>query len=547
MAITAAGIVPASILENNARGDWVATLFLSGGTGITDVALTGQDASLFLAALGTGGRVTITPALTFDREAYAPGADPVFSFSLSIRDAGTWTALPDILSVTLQGVDDAAPSGLRFSSGGSVLETDIAGTIGTLTADDPDSPSGNITYSVLWPDAAFFEIVGNTLKLRAGVDLLRQGGTVREVMIEASDGLHEAAFTLPVTVVNVTNQDGPTPSPPASPPYSPPVAPPPSPPVTVPVSPPAAVDVGQDVTPVSPPASPPISPPVSPPPSSPAASIVVTHTGGSTDVAEGGATDTFTVQLSRMPTAAVTLQIGADSDLTIAAGTVTPAAKSISFTIQPSDWATPRVVTVGALDDNIVEGPETAHLTFSITSTDLSFKALTGTTMNVGIADNDANYGLNLRETGINTAVVEGAAGDLFTIALSIRPTAPVMLEILGGADLAVLPSGGKAAPSYSITFTPTDWANPRAVMVQAIEDGIIEGTEVTGVTFRLTSEDLHYNNLKVAALPVLVADAAVARGHGAAAAAWAADLLRPAPTYDPAVVKPAAGAADVW
>ena len=537
MPITAAGTVPASILEKNRPGDWVATLDLGGATNITDIVLTGQDASLFLASLAAGNRVTITPALSFDREAYSPGTDPSFSFGLSVRAGGIWTALADSWSVTLAGVDDTAPSGLRFSTGGSVLETDVAGIVGSLVADDPDSPTANISYSVLWPDAAEFEIVGNILKLRDGIDLLRQGGTTREVMIVATDGLNEAAFTLPVTIVNVTNLDGPVPAPPASPPYSPPVSPPASPPVTIPVLPPES-------PPISPPASPPapadvstpVATPVSPPPP-PDAGIVVTHTGSSTEVAEGGAADTFTVRLSRMPTAAVTLQISADDDLLLGRGTVLPGAKSISFTIQPSDWATERVVSVGAVEDRLPEGYEKAHLTYSVTSSDLSFKALTGTGLDVGVTD--ANYGLVLRETGLNTAVVEGGPGDLITVALSVRPTANVTLQLLGGADLLVSGSDGKSAAAHSVVFTPTDWASPRTVTIMAIEDKLAEGKEVAGIVFRLSSADSHYDNLPVTALPVLAADAALMKGGGAAAAAWAADLLRVAPPYEPAIEKP--------
>ena len=148
MPITAVGTVPTSILERNQPGDWVGTLDLTGSSGSidstgsagpTNILLTGQDASLFLASLDTNNRVTIRPALSFDREAYAPGADPTFSFGLAVQSGGIWTTLADTWSVTLAGVDDTAPSGLRFSSGGAVLETDVAGIVGTLVADDPDS------------------------------------------------------------------------------------------------------------------------------------------------------------------------------------------------------------------------------------------------------------------------------------------------------------------------------------------------------------------------------------------------------------------------
>jgi hypothetical protein len=380
MAIMAAGTMPATILENGRAGDWSATLSLSGVAGITDVGLTGAAAGLFQARLDPSGRVVITPMEALDREAYAPGADPVLSFGLTVLSGGTWQTVEGGWSVTLLGLDDTAPSGLRYSTGGSVLETDAGGFVGSLLADDPDSPQGNLEYRVLWPDSAEFEIVGTTLKLRAGVDLLRQGGTVREVMIAVSDGLNESAFTIGVTVVNVTNQDGPPVSPPASPPVSPPESPPPPLPPAPPESPPE-----------SPPASPPASPPPPTPPPPPVAQVAITHTGSATAVAEGGANDGFTFSLSRMPTAPVTITLTAGADLLIARSNVAGASfsKALSFTVQPQDWASARSVFVTAVNDAVVEGIETARITFTITSADPAFAALRSIGVDVTVHDDD--------------------------------------------------------------------------------------------------------------------------------------------------------------
>ena len=266
--VQASGTVPASILENNRPGDWVASLSLTGAAGVLEVALTGPAAALFTATWRSG-TVTITPALVLDREAYPSGTDPVLTFGLSVRLASGWQDTGQSWSVTLQGVDDTAPHQLAFVSGGVVLENDVGAEIGTLKAADVDTASENLTYSIPWPDSAWFEIVGRTLKLRDGVDLLREGGTVREVMVEVSDGRQSAAFTVAVQVLNVTSEDD-TPAPPAVPPPPPPVSPPPvSPP---PVSPPPVSPPPESPPPVSPPpvSPPPVSPPpVSPPPVSP--------------------------------------------------------------------------------------------------------------------------------------------------------------------------------------------------------------------------------------------------------------------------------------
>ncbi|PZP45392.1 MAG: hypothetical protein DI601_09695 [Azospirillum brasilense] len=213
------GQVPGTILENSGAGDWSARLTLSdsGGlaTGVLAVALTGAGAGAFSATLDAASQtVTITPARLLDREAWAAGADPVLAFGLRVQTADGWQDLGSGWAVTLLGVDDTPPSGLAFSSGGSVLETDAGGIVGSLTASDPDSAAAQLTFTVAPQDDWRFEVVdGNVLKLRDGYDLLRSGGTALPVAVIVSDGHQDAAMTVDVAVLNVTSEDD-TPAPP---------------------------------------------------------------------------------------------------------------------------------------------------------------------------------------------------------------------------------------------------------------------------------------------------------------------------------------------
>ncbi|WP_458093362.1 DUF4214 domain-containing protein [Roseomonas sp. WA12] len=527
MPIVATGAVPAIILENGRVGDWSATLSLTGATGFTDVALTGAAGNLFQATLGPSGVVTLTPWGALDREAYAPGADPILAFGLTARVGSSWQAVTGSWSVTLQGLDDTAPSDLRFSTGGTVLENDVGAAIGSLVADDPDSAAARLEYRVLWPDEAMFEIVGTTLKLRDGVDLLRLGGTTREVMIGVSDGLNETAFSLAVRVANVTDQDGTAPSPPAAPPASPPSSPasppsspPASPPASLPSSPPASPPT---FPPTSPPASPPSSPPPSPPappPPPPAADILITHTGNSTAVAEGGATDVFTVSLSYKPTATVNLTLTVGADLNLSRSANGTFGKTVSFAIAPADWNRPRNVVVAAVDDAVYERRDSAPITITAASADMAFN-LSNLGFIVPITDNDLpasppppppspppSPGLVIQQTGGTTAVAERGGGDSFSIALSARPLSPVTVTLSGGPDLLLAPSGGAPAESITLTFTEANWAAPRAVMVSAVNDLLLEGTAFETIAFNLSSGDPGFNRLPLAGLAVKVQDA---------------------------------------
>jgi Ca2+-binding RTX toxin-like protein len=196
MSVTVSGTVPTTIYENAWADDWSAALTLS--PGVLDVALTGPDAGLFAVAYAAATRtVSITPAQALDAEALGSA---MLRFGLTARTGAGWVAVPGEYAVALLGTDDTAPQALRFTSGGSVRANALGGAIGTLAADDPDS-AGPIGFSVAWPDAAFFEVVDDTLRLRPGVDLMAVSASFRDVLVEASDGLNHAAFLLRVTIL----------------------------------------------------------------------------------------------------------------------------------------------------------------------------------------------------------------------------------------------------------------------------------------------------------------------------------------------------------
>ncbi len=210
MSASFVGTVPDTIYENAARGDWVA--YLTFAPEITSAALIGRDAGLFVSTFRSGSRLmTITPLQGFDAEEWGDGRE--FTFGLNVRIAAGWGSLGVNFTVRLLDVDDTPPQGLVFASGGTVLSNDVGAPIGILSATDPDT-GGALEYSVAWPDSAYFEVVDRELRLRPGVDLIGLGGTVREVMIEVTDGRNIASFSIPVTVLQpgppspFTIQDG---------------------------------------------------------------------------------------------------------------------------------------------------------------------------------------------------------------------------------------------------------------------------------------------------------------------------------------------------
>ncbi|HBN78489.1 MAG TPA: hypothetical protein DD473_22300, partial [Planctomycetaceae bacterium] len=108
--------------------------------------------------------------------------------------------------------------------------------------------------------------------------------------------------------------------------------------------------------------------------------ITIVESGDSTDVTEGGATDTYTVVLDSQPTDDVTITIAGGTQLDL-----TPT--TLVFT--SGDWNIAQQVTVAAVDDYLNEGAHNGTIMHTVTSTDADYNAFAIPDITVAITDND--------------------------------------------------------------------------------------------------------------------------------------------------------------
>lgn len=110
--------------------------------------------------------------------------------------------------------------------------------------------------------------------------------------------------------------------------------------------------------------------------------LVITETDDSTQVVEGGQTDTIMVALSTHPTRDVTLQIDTD-ELEVTAP------KRLIFTRE--NWDVPQAVEVAAVDDNVADGTRQIPLRFrALAGSDSLFVVMPTQTVTVTTIDNDS-------------------------------------------------------------------------------------------------------------------------------------------------------------
>lgn len=221
------------------------------------------------------------------------------------------------------------------------------------------------------------------------------------------------------------------------------------------------------------------------------ADIIVTESGDTTEVAEGGAGDSYTIVLGSQPAADVTITISFDAAQLVVNGD-TDGTTSITFT--PSDWDDVQTVTVAAVDDTLVEAnPHTSLITQGVSSADPVYAAFDPADVNVSITENDI---VNIALLGTSTSINETAGPLSLTARLEIISngtpggtlTAPLTAQAVLTAGTAVQ---GSDYSISTVNFTfPAGTAHnaTQPVEVVIINDRLLEASETFTVSLTLVS-----------------------------------------------------------
>ena len=204
--------------------------------------------------------------------------------------------------------------------------------------------------------------------------------------------------------------------------------------------------------------------------------VVITESGGNTDITEGIGNDTYTINLATVPTGNVEITITPDAQTDVGDGV--GVAKILNFTSTAT-----QTVTVTADDDAIVEGNHISTITHAITGTvnDTDYPtSMNITSVITNIIDNDS--GVIITQTSSSTSVTEGGATDSFDVVLSTQPTNDVNITISSNSQIKINNS--------SLIFTSSNWDTAQSITVTAIDDEMVEDNHSSIITFTVFGGD---------------------------------------------------------
>ncbi len=202
--------------------------------------------------------------------------------------------------------------------------------------------------------------------------------------------------------------------------------------------------------------------------------ITVVQSNGTTNVTEGGTTDSFTVVLTSQPEADV--QIAVDGGTQVTAAPV-----PLSFTA--ANWNVPQIVTVTAIDDALFESnPHPGSVGFTVTSTDAGYSGFVVPVVDVTVTDNDPAPTISIS----SPSLPEGNAGTSvmnFVVSLSAVSGLPVNFiretqdgSATASSDYVALAATPASIPAGQISVT---------IAVTINGDTVFEGDETFTLLLR--------------------------------------------------------------
>jgi len=249
----------------------------------------------------------------------------------------------------------------------------------------------------------------------------------------------------------------------------------------------------------------------------PGPGIRVRQTARSTDVAEGGATDTYSVVLTSLPTANVTIQLGnTDGQVTAKKDDV---GQSTQLVFTQANWSVPQVVRVAAVNDTVAEGTHTGVITHAVTSTDDDYKNMTVPDITVNITDDDLKLITITDDQAGQTVItsIDVAEGGTTTYWVRLNASPPALKTYYIQFSDAASPAqvnpinrdGGVLDPTDAVAFTDANWNQPQAVEVTGVDDSSLEGPHQTQIVHKVQEivDLINLVTLGQTTLPVAITD----------------------------------------
>ncbi|MEM7127763.1 MAG: Calx-beta domain-containing protein [Chloroflexota bacterium] len=206
-------------------------------------------------------------------------------------------------------------------------------------------------------------------------------------------------------------------------------------------------------------------------------------------VSEPGTTDSTIVRLTSEPTSPVTINL--------TAADATECTVPATVELDATTWQSGVSITVMAVDDNVVDDSQSCLVQTMVTSSDPVYNGIGADDLAVTVADDDT---AGILTTPSALSISEPATTATFTITLSSEPTDTVTINLtVSDASECTVPA--------SAVLNASNRQNGIPIIVTALDDDLVDGTQSCNVSFTAVSADANYNGSTLTPVNVSVAD----------------------------------------
>ena len=226
--------------------------------------------------------------------------------------------------------------------------------------------------------------------------------------------------------------------------------------------------------------------------------VLIAQSGGTTEVAETAnntagqaGIDTYTIQLTKAPTANVNISIAGNQLQVNTTGTTFATSATRSFT--STNWNVPQTVVVRGNNDTTSENTHTGTLTHTVGANSGGYPTTLALQQIISnVADDDNS--IMIAHSGDETRVMEGtdpSVSDTILVRLRTNPNAQVSVT-LSSSQASFFPS--------TLIFEPTSvggpnlWSTEQVVIVKANDDYVNEGLHSTTINALSQSSGTNYS-----------------------------------------------------
>ncbi len=221
----------------------------------------------------------------------------------------------------------------------------------------------------------------------------------------------------------------------------------------------------------------------------PGPGIRLQETARSTEVFKGVSTDTYTLALETVPLAPVEITITADPRTLVSADGGATFASTLILSLNDR---TARTITVAAVDDGLIEGPQTGQIGHTVASADPDYNNMPVRDVTVRILDNRSVVKMTADQAGQQAITsIEVAEGEQATYWIQLTEPAAnemwVLIEEAAGQATVVNPNNTMGDEFENVwLFSSGNWSQPQPVRLTAVDDTLREGPHQTQLVHTL-------------------------------------------------------------